>query len=104
MYRLIGFMFLILSALGGYTVSGGYLQIALINAVIFLALALLAATWVAPRYGPQSLVYGMGGAFLLSLIWPMAVLPFFPEPACEGEDCEIQAEIRVANKTGGQAP
>ena len=56
MYRTIGFLFLILSALGGYTVSGGYLEFALINAVVFLALALLVVRWIAPRFGRQRAV------------------------------------------------
>jgi len=104
MYRTIGFLFLILSALGGYTVSGGYLEIALINAVVFLALALLVVRWIAPRFGRQGLVYGMGAAFLISLIWPIAVLPFILDPPCEGEDCEMNVTISASPPVESQVP
>ena len=104
MYRTIGFLFLILSALGGYTVSGGYLEFALINAVVFLVLALLVVRWIAPRFGRQGLVYGMGAAFLISLIWPIAVLPFILATPCEGEDCEVSVTISASPPVESQVP
>ena len=83
MYRLICVLFLVLTVLGGFTVSGGSLEVSLINAVIFLALALGVTRFLEPRFGHQGLVFGMGGAFLLSLIWPFAVMSWLEEQDCE---------------------
>ncbi|MEM7781209.1 MAG: hypothetical protein AAF697_12535 [Pseudomonadota bacterium] len=97
MYRFIGSLFLTLTALGGYTVSGGYLKVALINAVIFMILALGVVRLIEPRFGREGLVYGMGGAFMLSLLWPVAAMPWLvDEEECEGEECPSQVTFSIA--------
>lgn len=69
--RLMGFLFLCLTFLAGVTV--GTVTIALINIIIFMALALAAAHFLSPRYGKNGLVYGMAGAFFLSCLWPAVI-------------------------------
>lgn len=69
--RLMGFLFLCLTFLAGVTV--GTVEIALINVVVFLALALLAVRLLEPRYGKNGLVFGMAGAFFASFLWPVVV-------------------------------
>lgn len=83
--RVMGFMFLCLTFLAGVTV--GTVEIALINIVVFLGLALLAEHFLAPRYGKNGLVYGMAGAFFLSCLWPAAIHASRDDPNCAGEDC-----------------
>jgi hypothetical protein len=83
--RLIGLMFLCLTFFAGITV--GTVAIGLINAVVFLALALLAVRVLEPRFGQSGLVYGMAGAFFLSFLWPAVVHGWRDEVACTGEDC-----------------
>ena len=60
---LMGFLFLVLTFLAGVTV--GTVEIALINIVVFLGFALLAARYLEPRFGANGLVFGMAGAFFL---------------------------------------
>ena len=69
--RLMGLLFLCLTFLAGVTV--GTVEIALINIVVFLGLALLADHFLAPRYGKNGVVFGMAGAFFISFLWPAAV-------------------------------
>jgi len=83
--RLIGFLFLCLTFLAGITV--GTVAIGLINIVVFLAVALLAARYLEPRYGTNGLVYGMAGAFFLSCLWPAAIHAARDEPLCAGDAC-----------------
>lgn len=69
--RLMGFAFFCLTFLAGVTV--GMVEIALINVIVFMALALAAEHFLQPRYGRNGVVYAMVGAFLLSCIWPAAI-------------------------------
>ena len=82
--RLMGFLFLCLTFLAGITV--GTVEIALINIVVFLGLALAAEHFLAPRFGKNGLVYGMAGAFFLSCLWP-AVIHAARDEACTGDAC-----------------
>lgn len=70
--RLMGFLFLSLTFLAGVTI--GTLQIALINAVVFLLLALAVVRFLAPRFGNNGLAFGMAGAFFASFCWPIVIL------------------------------
>jgi hypothetical protein len=83
--RVMGFLFLCLTFLAGVTV--GTVEIALINIIVFLALALAAAHVLAPRYGQNGLVYGMAGAFFLSCMWPAVIHGARDEPFCAGDAC-----------------
>ena len=69
--RLMGFLFLSLTFLAGVTI--GTVEIALINIIVFLGLALLALRYLEPRFGTNGVVFGMAGAFFLSFLWPVAV-------------------------------
>ena len=83
--RVMGFLFLCLTFLAGVTV--GTVEIALINIIVFLALALAAEHFLSPRYGKNGLVYGMAGAFFLSCLWPAAIHASRDEPFCAGAAC-----------------
>lgn len=83
--RLMGFLFLCLTFLAGVIV--GTVEIALINIVVFLGLALLAERFLMPRFGKNGLVYGMAGAFILSCMWPAAIMLARSDAGCEGDDC-----------------
>ncbi|MBV7258002.1 hypothetical protein [Erythrobacter crassostreae] len=83
MIRLIGSLFLGLTLLAGITVAT--LEIALINAVVFLVLALGVAKFLEPRFGQEGLVYGMAGAFFVSFLWPYAMI--FASDGCSGDAC-----------------
>lgn len=69
--RLMGFLFFCLTFLAGVTV--GTVEIALINIIVFMALALAAEHFLSPRYGRNGVVFGMAGAFFLSCMWPAAI-------------------------------
>lgn len=69
--RLMGFLFLCLTFLAGVTI--GTVEIALINIIVFMGLALAAEHFLAPRYGKNGLVYGMAAAFFVSCMWPAAI-------------------------------
>ena len=81
----MGFLFLCLTFLAGVTV--GTVEIALINIIVFLALALAAEHVLAPRYGQNGLVYGMAGAFFLSCMWPAVIHGARDELFCAGDAC-----------------
>lgn len=83
--RLMGFLFLCLTFLAGVTV--GTVEIALVNIIVFMALALAAEHFLAPRFGKNGLVYGMAGAFFLSCMWPAVIHGARDEPFCAGDDC-----------------
>ena len=83
--RLMGFLFLCLTFLAGITV--GTVEIALVNIVVFLGLALLADRFLAPRYGKNGLVYGMAGAFFVSCMWPAVIHGARDDPLCAGDTC-----------------
>ena len=83
--RLIGIMFVCLTLLAGVTV--GTAEIALINAVLFLGFALLAARYLEPRFGKNGVVYGMAGAFFASVLWPAGVLLMRNDSGCQGDNC-----------------
>ncbi len=91
--RLMGFLFLGLTFLAGITV--GTIEYAMINVVIFLALALLVVKFIEPRFGQNGLVYGMAGAFFASFLWPYAVIGF--SDGCEGDEClaKVEGELLV---------
>lgn len=82
--RLMGLLFLGLTFLAGITV--GTIEYALINIVVFLALALLVARFVEPRFGTNGLVYGMAGAFFASFLWPYLLI-FGSNEDCVGDEC-----------------
>ncbi len=86
--RLMGFLFLGLTFLAGITV--GTIEYAMINVVVFLALALLVVKFVEPRFGTNGLVYGMAGAFFASFLWPYAVIGLADD--CEGDECLAPGE------------
>jgi predicted membrane protein len=83
--RLMGFLFVCLTFLAGVTV--GTVEIALINIVLFLGMALLAARYLEPRFGRSGVVYGMAGAFFASVMWPAAIMLARTDAGCQGEDC-----------------
>ncbi len=83
--RLMGFLFLCLTFLAGVTV--GTVEIALINIIVFMGLALAAEHVLAPRYGKNGLVFGMAGAFFLSCLWPAAIHASRDAPYCAGDAC-----------------
>ncbi len=83
--RVMGFLFLCLTFLAGVTV--GTVEIALINIIVFLALALAAEHFLMPRYGKNGLVYGMAGAFFLSCMWPAVIHGARDDPYCAGDAC-----------------
>ncbi len=90
----MGFLFLCLTFLAGVTV--GTVEIALINIIVFLGLALLAERFIARRYGRNGLVFGMAGAFFLSCLWPAVFHAVRGEGACAGADCApMQPEMTV---------
>jgi hypothetical protein len=81
--RVMGFLFLCLTFLAGVTV--GTVEIALINIVLFLGLALAAERFLMPRFGQNGLVYGMAGAFFLSCLWPAVIHAARDAPAAPEE-------------------
>jgi len=83
--RLMGGMFLGLTFLAGITV--GTIEIALINMVVFCALALAVVKFLEPRYGNSGLVYGMAMAFFASFLWPYALILTRSGDGCEGDAC-----------------
>jgi hypothetical protein len=83
--RMMGILFLCLTFLAGVTV--GTVEIALINVVLFLGLALIAARYLEPRFGSNGLVYGMAGAFFASVMWPAAIMLARTDAGCQGDDC-----------------
>ncbi len=85
MIRLIGFLFLGLTFLAGITVAT--IEYALINCVIFCALALAVVRFLEPRFGEQGIVYGMAGAFFISFLWPYAIILARMGSGCTGDDC-----------------
>lgn len=85
--RRMGFLFLCLTFLAGVTI--GTVLIALINVVLFLGLALLAARFLAPRYGSNGMVFGMAGAFFVSFMWPVVAQGLREPEGCLGENCPL---------------
>lgn len=83
--RLMGFLFLCLTFLAGITV--GTVEIALINVVVFLGLALLAIRFIAPRFGNNGVVFAMAGAFFVSFMWPAVVMLLRSDAGCQGDNC-----------------
>ncbi|WP_379922384.1 hypothetical protein [Erythrobacter sp. R86502] len=83
--RLMGLLFLCLTFLAGVTV--GTVEIALVNIIVFLALALMADRFLVPRFGRNGLVYGMAGAFFVSCLWPAVIHGAKDDLTCKGEDC-----------------
>lgn len=92
--RLIGFMFLCLTFLAGVTV--GTIEIGLINVVVFLGFALLAARYLAPQFGSNGLVYGMAGAFFASFLWPAPVMLMRDDAGCQGDNCLPASQEELA--------
>jgi hypothetical protein len=85
--RLMGFLFLCLTFLAGVTI--GTVEVALINVVVFLALALMAVRFIEPRFGTNGLVFGMAGAFFASFMWAAVVYSLRPPEDCLGEGCPL---------------
>lgn len=91
--RRMGFLFLILTFLAGVTI--GTVEVALINVVVFLGLALLAVRLLEPRFGSNGLAFGMAGAFFLSFLWPVVVYAVRADGACSGKDCPPEPSVTV---------
>lgn len=83
--RQVGCLFLVLAFLAGVTV--GTVEMALINVVLFLLLALVVAHHVEPRFGSQGMVYGMAAAFFASILWPYLLMPVLGSEDCVGDEC-----------------
>ena len=83
--KFIAAMFLGLTFLAGVTI--GTVEIALLNCVVFLVLALLAVRFLTRRFGVQGIVFGMGGAFFASLLWPYLVIFGLSGDDCMGDEC-----------------
>ncbi|WP_155800050.1 hypothetical protein [Porphyrobacter sp. AAP82] len=83
----MGLLFLALTFLAGLTV--GTVEIALINLVVFLVCALIATRILEPQWGRNGLVFGMAGAFFISVLWP-AVAFGLRGGDCESSDCDEQ--------------
>lgn len=83
--RLMGLLFLGLTFLAGITV--GTVEIALINVVVFLGLALLAVRLLEPHFGKNGLVFGMAGAFFASCMWPAPVMLMRTDAGCQDDNC-----------------
>lgn len=83
--REMGCMFMVLTFLAGVTVST--VPIALVNVVVFFALALGLIYGLGARLGKQGVAFGMMGAFLISFIWPFFLIPFIGEEGCQGDQC-----------------
>ena len=91
---MIGLIFACLAFLAGVTV--GTPEIALLNIIAFLALALLAEHFLSPRFGRNGLVYGMAGAFFLSVLWPAGVYAVIGNGECTSAECmEKQQHVTV---------
>lgn len=92
--RLIGLLFLVLTFLAGVTI--GTAEIALINVVVFLVCALLATRFLQPKWGPNGLVYGLAGAFFISVLWPAVIHGLRGSGECESPDCsDQQATVKI---------
>ena len=79
MIRFIAVLFLGMTVLAGLTIGTG--EIALVNAIVFIALALVILRFARPRWGDNGAVYGMAGAFFVSLLWPYVWM------VAKGGDC-----------------
>ena len=101
--RQIGCLFLFMTFLAGMTVTGGSVSLSLINVVVFLALALGVVRFIEPRFGQGGLVFGMGGAFFLSIFWPYFLMPFVGDKDCVGDDC-LRGIFVTANPPEEEAP
>ncbi len=91
--RRMGSLFLVLTFLAGVTI--GTVEVALINVVVFLGLALLAVRLLEPRFGSNGLAFGMAGAFFLSFLWPVVVYAVRADGECAGADCPIEPRVTV---------
>lgn len=70
--RLIATLFFILVFFEGVTL--GHVGLGLINCAVFALLALIVIRNVPKRWGTNGVVYGMGGAFFVSLLTPFVLL------------------------------
>ncbi len=93
--RLMCFLFLGLTFLAGITV--GTIEYAMVNVIVFLALALLIARFVEPRFGTNGLVYGMAVAFFVSFLWPYGLIAALSivGDECLGDECLTEADILI---------
>ena len=89
MIRAIATLFLAMTVLAGVTI--GTIEFALVNAVVFIGLALLILKFARPRWGDNGAVYGMAGAFFLSLLWPYAWM-IARDGDCVGDACLAGAQ------------
>ena len=87
--RFVGLFLLAMTFLAGLTVAN--ITFAMINSVVFLALALLVVGFLARRYGQQGTMYGLVGAFIVSLMWPYALIAFLSGDDCMGDECLASA-------------
>ncbi|MBH5321905.1 hypothetical protein [Aurantiacibacter sediminis] len=85
--RLIGIIFFILTFLEGATL--GHAGLGLINCVVFSLLALAVLRFAPERWGHDGQVYGMAGAFFISLATPFVLYLFFGEQAVSAPQPEI---------------
>ena len=98
--RFIASLFLGLTFLAGVTI--GTVEIAMINCLVFLALGLLVARFVAPRWKTYGMVYGLAGAFFVSFLWPY-VLIATSDDECSGDECLADTLVQVAGPTNGNS-
>ncbi|MGY6551393.1 MAG: hypothetical protein ACXIT4_05790 [Erythrobacter sp.] len=85
---MMGFMFLCLTFLAGITV--GTVEIALVNVVVFLGLALIAVRLLGPRFGSNGLAFGMAGAFFASFLWPVVI---YAMRADQAEEPQVTVQL-----------
>ena len=90
--RQVGCLFLGLAFLAGLTVTGGSYVIGLLNVVVFLVLALAVDRFIVPRFGRQGMVYGMAGAFFISILWPYALIAARSGDDCIGDACLLEID------------
>ncbi len=89
--RLMGFLFFGLTFLAGVTI--GTVEIALINGVVFLVLALLVVRFVPASWSPYGVPFAMTGAFIVSVIWPYSLIAFLSGEDCQGDACLAGPEL-----------
>ena len=83
--REMGCLFAGFTFLAGITVST--VPVALLNVVVFIALALAMLQVFGDRLGRYGLAFGLFGAFFASFAWPFALAPFLGEEGCQGDQC-----------------
>ncbi|WP_379545741.1 hypothetical protein ACFCW2_08835 [Qipengyuania sp. DSG2-2] len=89
----MGFLFFVLTFLAGVTI--GTVEIALINGVVFLVLALLVVRFVPAAWSPYGVPFAMTGAFIVSVFVPYTLITFLLGEDCPGGTCTVTIEAPV---------